>query len=220
MFLPVINQVTQPAQSARKPRKPLTEEQREKAREANRRWKARQSPDKIRENLAKRHQKALEASRRWKANNPNKEKLWKEQNRDKVLAAKKRYREKNREKINQYFIAWRLKRRDGNPKAVVRPPVGVVLTQQLLGDAIYAAAFKAVPRTLPSYVRDDVISEIVLAVIEERIAAGDIAKRAQEFVKGYWREFGHMRRVSLDQLAYGEGRTTVGDNLTYDDVAW
>jgi hypothetical protein len=225
-------------------RKPLTEEQRAKKREAQKRWKAK-NLDKVRADREKwaaaNRDKVRERLRRWKANNPEKIRAY-EQNRDKEKMAAYRkqwwaahpekwaealqrwaksrieWRAANPDKVREYKRQYREKQAKLAP--VKRPPVGEVLNKQLMGDAIYAAAFKALPKTLPSDVRDAVISDIYMAVMEDRLAIGDIAKRSPEFVKGYWRQFGHQGRVSLDELVFEDGARTRLDDVTYEDAVW
>lgn len=77
----------------------------------------------------------------------------------------------------------------------------------------HAAALRAVPRSLPDYVRDDVMAEILLAVAEAKIEIRDIAGSAKEFVKGYWREYSHMTTVSLDAPIPGMDGVSYIDRL-------
>lgn len=105
--------------------------------------------------------------------------------------------------------------RAAKPKPTVLPAVGTVLPRVLMGNALYAEAFKAVPRALPVYARDDIISEIVLAVLEGRLAEADIAKQAKSHVTSYWREYSHYTTVSLDKPnQYG---VPLVERITYED---
>lgn len=257
----------QPAPENRK-RKPLTEEQKAKARESTKRWKAKKTPAQIaaaaesRKRYREKHPECKPLTAEGRLKKRDQRRRWREKNKEKIAGYKQKAREQAREYAHARYHqdieeSRRLQRerrkrkwdamseeqreakreavrrrrraatlaRPPRPKKikvapVKRPPVGEVLNKQLMGDVIYATAFKAVPKTLPSYVRDAVISDIYIAVMEDRLAIGDIAKRAPEFVTGYWREFGHMGKVSLDELRYSEGRTTRGDELTYEDLAW
>lgn len=199
----------------RRVRAPLTEAQKASRREANRKWQ--------KANGEKRAVHAKKYREKNKAKIAAREKEWREKNQEKYIKSRlkssRKWHAANRER-NRELCRARYARITGREIGEARPAVGTLLPQQLMTDALYAAAFKAVPKTLPSYVRDDIISDIVVAVLEQRIAEDDIAKRAQEFVKGYWRQFGHIGKVSLDQLAFADGKTTVGDNITYDDVRW
>ena len=79
-------------------------------------------------------------------------------------------------------------------------------------DPIYAAAEKAVPRTYPKEVRDDVISSIFLAVIEGEINARDIPTKAKQFVSAYWRGRPEFHALSFDApVGDSGGRLTLHD---------
>lgn len=152
-------------------------------------------------------QKAAEKARRraWKANNP-----------EKVREQARAYRARHREQR----AAYERKRRHGllaTMPTSTRAAAVESRTKLLNADAIYAAAFKAVPKTLPTDIRDVIISDLYVAVMEERIGLCDIARQTPHFVLNYWREYGHMGKVSLDELRYADGKRTRLDDLTYDD---
>src|SRR5690606_311875 len=64
---------------------------------------------------------------------------------------------------------------------------GELLNRALNANALYAAANGAVPRSLPPHARDDIVSEIVLAVLDGALAMEDINKAAARFVSSYWK---------------------------------
>ncbi len=79
-------------------------------------------------------------------------------------------------------------------------------------DPVYSAADKAVPRTYPEDVRDDVISSIFLAVIEGEIDAREIPTKAKQFVSAYWRSRPEFHALSLDApVGHSGGRLTLHD---------
>lgn len=77
---------------------------------------------------------------------------------------------------------------------------------------LYETANKAVPRTLPRWVRDDIISELVLAVLSSELAFDKIASQAGKYVTKYWRDFGYAKDISLDAVGF-DGKTTLLDRL-------
>jgi hypothetical protein len=79
-------------------------------------------------------------------------------------------------------------------------------------DRHYREAVKAVPRTLPREVRDDIIADLMLSLIEGKVRPRDITKRAPEFISKYWKSFGHAGTLSLD-ARMGEGGATYLDML-------
>jgi hypothetical protein len=128
-----------------------------------------------------------------------------ETSREAYLASQRKYREKMR--------MLRPMKIPAHPnRSPVRPAPGSAPRTILHADAIYAAAHRAVPRHLPPHVRDDVISEIFLAVLENRIDVDQIGAEASLFIKEYWRAFGGFNTLSLD-AKIGDGETTYLDML-------
>jgi hypothetical protein len=84
------------------------------------------------------------------------------------------------------------------------------------GKFLFAAANAVVPKSYPAHVRDDVISEIVIAVLEDKITVKDIGKEAPGFMRAYWREYSHYGRVSLDAVIPGS-KTSYHDRFLTDN---
>lgn len=87
---------------------------------------------------------------------------------------------------------------------------------RLLQNELYSAAWAAVPAGLPQHVRDDVISEIVLAVLMEEIRLDQIKASAPKFMAQHYKmhpaKFGP---ISLDAPAFRDGgRDTIGDTIS------
>lgn len=81
------------------------------------------------------------------------------------------------------------------------------LRSQLLSDAVYAAAHALVPRYLPEFVRDDIISDLCLGVLDGEFALADMehhVKSATARNRGATDRFG---TVSLDAVIGGKGYT-------------
>ncbi|KTR04993.1 hypothetical protein NS365_13250 [Aureimonas ureilytica] len=74
-------------------------------------------------------------------------------------------------------------------------PVNVQAARQ---SDLFAAADRAVSRSYPPHVRDDVVSEIVLSVLSGETRVEDIASVAPRFVTAYWRGQEDYRHTSID----------------------
>ncbi len=120
-------------------------------------------------------------------------------NRDLEKLREKEHRKRARRRERQRAIL--ALKEANNPKAT------------LLGNSLYAAADAAVSKTLLSHVRDDVVSSIVLAVLEKRLSRSQIKKKAADFVRAYFKENNNFRDVSLDSAIRGTDSLTIGDML-------
>ena len=87
------------------------------------------------------------------------------------------------------------------------------LQAALSQNEIWAAVNAAVSRGLYSFVRDDVVSEMVADVIEGHLAAEDIRAAAREYVAEHFRQAGTHRTRSLDADVYGDSGRTLHDLL-------
>ena len=83
-------------------------------------------------------------------------------------------------------------------------------------NAAWAAADAAVPTRLPPHVRDDVISEMVVAQLAGELAASECRRRAPEYVKAYNRMFDSFKTVSLDAPMHGNDDLSLIDVLADD----
>lgn len=79
------------------------------------------------------------------------------------------------------------------------------MTRALRSDEVYALAHRAVPRGLEPFMRDDVVSEVVLGILSGEIRPEDAAKAARRFAASY---FGR-RNLSMD-ADLGDGLTLHG----------
>jgi hypothetical protein len=81
-------------------------------------------------------------------------------------------------------------------------------------DAAWIAANRVVNRALPAHIRDDVVSDIVVAHLSGELAADQItAAIGQQYVRAHFRKFGTMGTVSLDQPMGGEDGLRLIDRL-------
>ncbi len=145
--------------------------------------------------------------KRWNERNPDKVraghrepfKRWAAKNQDKMRAYRAKYREKNREELRRKERE-RYAARMANMAKVAEafPAFGEMRTRELMKIDVYAAARRALPRGLPEFVRDDVITEIVLAHLEGSLTLSEVPARASEFLRAYRRDFDQLKTVSLD----------------------
>ena len=101
-------------------------------------------------------------------------------------------------------------KRTGSKRAPATETFKVALSQEQL----YALVAAAVPKNLPPITRDDIICDMVLAVLDGQLAVGDLRARAKEFVREHWRMFGTLRDLSLDALMFDDGGATRGDRVS------
>lgn len=72
------------------------------------------------------------------------------------------------------------------------------------------------PRHLPQDMRDDLISDIVVACLEEKLRVEDVKKSVQRFITAHNRAAGY--NVSLD-AEIGDGMRMI-DFITEDNLPW
>ena len=97
-----------------------------------------------------------------------------------------------------------------------------VLRRGLLQNDLFHEANAAVRRGLDPILRDDMISEIVEAVLSGTITFDEIKSRGAEIGTAFMRRNSYFRFDSLDRLSgRGDSDRTLGDTLTTDSVtAW
>jgi hypothetical protein len=94
--------------------------------------------------------------------------------------------------------------------------VGETLTAAVLRDELYAAASAVVSERLERHVRQDIIVDLVLAVLEGTVQLADLPRSAKEFTNRYWKMFGRYGAVSLDAPIYRGSTLTIGGTLSGD----
>lgn len=99
-------------------------------------------------------------------------------------------------------------RTGGNVKAVIGPEQFRAALSQ---DEIYAAVNAAVPRHLPPFMREDVVSDLILAMLDGAIIVEDIKAEAKRQVTAYNRAYSTWA-PSLD-APIGDGSFTLGTSL-------
>ncbi len=95
---------------------------------------------------------------------------------------------------------------------------GLGVKRAMLQNEIVAAVSAALPRSLPPHVRDDVMSDMVLAVLDGSLAMSAIAGSARAFLNKHRQECGAYREISLDSpIRPGDPRSaTWGEMLPSD----
>lgn len=83
------------------------------------------------------------------------------------------------------------------------------LKQVLNSEPIFVAARACVPISIPNHVRDDIISDICLAILEGDFGIDEAPKHARRIINANWRKLERFN-LSLD--------ASIGDNRTLYDV--
>ncbi len=79
-------------------------------------------------------------------------------------------------------------------------------------EEVYPRAMAAPPSGLPRFIRDDVVNNLCLAILEGQINVNDKAAQAKVFLRAYNREYDTFQTVSLDVQIPGT-KTTYLDAL-------
>jgi hypothetical protein len=104
---------------------------------------------------------------------------------------------------------WRAKKHAQHPKTA------------LLSNDLYQRVNATIPKGLEPETREDVISDVILAVLSGEIGDHEIATRCAEFVKRHNRNFSPYETTSLDAPIFdGPKSSNMLDHLTTDPVAY
>lgn len=152
-------------------------------------------------------------AKKWAADNPVKHQERVARWRQKNVAWLKAWLDKTRVKRNARRRASRAIIRN---KLVVREAF-VKGPTTLSQNAIYAKVSSVVSRGLPDYMRDDVIGEMLLAVLEGSLLMGRIDAECARFVRAYNRMFDQFGTISLDAEIPGTDGLTYADRLSYEE---
>lgn len=140
-----------------------------------------------------------------------KNQIWRRKNPEKAKAIRDVWRAKRKEHLAAYNIdydrrhpgrhrRWRAmakERRERLAAACERTPEESRVSA-LNADKLFALASKHVSSSLPPWKRDDIIADMVIAMLEGRLAAEDITKKAKEYVSDYNRRFNDFMAVEFD----------------------
>lgn len=103
-------------------------------------------------------------------------------------------------------------------QAFVRSPAG--LTGQIAAQPhdVFTAIDRALPRSIPDQIRQEAMSEMMLAVLEGNITLIEACARSREFISASYKmfptsfaKFGSARLLSLDETVFEDGSATRSD---------
>lgn len=145
---------------------------------------------------------------------------------DPAFAAAVALANRQRLKVKYEASAARLKARE-RERSRRRRNVGAVyeigqLRIQLRLNDMYVAADQALKsyRHLPDYVRDDIRSDMVEAMIDRSLSLEEADERAFEYVEAHNRNFSPHNHKSTDQTLSEDSAETIGNRLTADDYCY
>lgn len=125
--------------------------------------------------------------------------------------------ERLREVDRRYYHAHQSKmvERHRNRRAKERSLRKILLSP----DSVFKLIDSAISRTLPKFVRDDIVSAMCLAVLDGQLFVENIGKEAKKFVSAYNREYDHFKTISLDAPLAGYDGMTLLDRLADPQLA-
>lgn len=118
---------------------------------------------------------------------------------------------KQTDKYKQYQREYNRLKRAKAPKLL---PLGEYMKRALLAEPIYAQVDRIVPHKYPRDVRDDIIMEIVLAILEGTHTVESAAKNLSKFAPGHHRD--SFKHVSMDAPVPGTDNLRIGDRIAAD----
>lgn len=196
------------------------EEHREEYRERKRKWRD-DNREKVREYVRNQRKNASDETKArlkeyWRAYGAR----YYQEHKKQIEEQKREYRARNPEKVAEWDrrrTARRklLKELKGGDQPLATS-ASEARTRLLLQDNAFAAAYQYVPRNLPRDMRDDIISDIVVACLECRVAVEDVKGKVQQFIAAHNRAAGY--NVSLD-AELSDGLRLI-DRITEDDLPW
>lgn len=117
------------------------------------------------------------------------------------------------EKWRKWYSAYRAERRKRNgSNSANTSALGEIFTTQLMSDDLYAAIHAIVPRWYPRDVRDDIIMEIIVAVLEGRESVTSASRKVGSFAPAHYKE--NFKSVSLDAVIPGTDNLRLIDTLS------
>lgn len=114
----------------------------------------------------------------------------------------RRYYAKNREKVLEACCRYRLARKAARANTSCVP--GEIFRTRLHTNEIYRIASAAVSSRLPNDVRDDVISDLCLALIAGDISVSDVEQFAKTCIRAHFKGRDWHRSISLDAPVRGQ----------------
>ncbi len=219
--------------------KTLTPEQKENRRIYRREWTRRRQqmcPELYREEANKAARKWHEANReksrayakKWLTKtleerpeyDREKSRRYYQENKERVDAHKREYRARNPDKVREWERRREARDRLRREPSVKIRSVSVSATeanhQLMQQNKAFAAASQYVPRNLPQDMRDDIISDIVVACLEVKIRVEDVKKNVPRFIRAHNKAAGY--NISLD-AEIGDGMRLI-DIITEENLPW
>jgi len=127
-----------------------------------------------------------------------------ERNKKRWAEKERRKRARNAEQLRAYWRARRQLRKEKQTKIDSR-------------HKLYLLVLKQVPTSLPADVRDDVVSAILLAVLEGDITQRQISSSVKTYITKHYRMFNPYKNVSLDAPVPGASNLCYVDLLSNED---
>ena len=191
-----------------------------KCREETNKWRAK-NPDKVRAyNLSYLANVSEERKRELTAYYRERSARYFRENKEHAAEQKKEYRKRNPEKVREWTRRSEARKRLRKEPKVGSQPVAKSATEAksmlLLQNKAFAAANEYVPRHLPHDMRDDIISDVVVACLELEICIEDVKKSIPKFITAHNKAAGY--NVSLD-AEIGDGMRLI-DIITEENLPW
>lgn len=108
--------------------------------------------------------------------------------------------------------AYRKKHQKGPQEAV-----GVALKRVLNSNELFRAVNQAVSANLPPHVRDDVIQNMILAILEGELTLSEVRSKSRQYLRDYDRATERWKTVSVDQTIAGTEDLKLLDRLSTED---
>lgn len=189
----------------------------EKEREMRRRWRE-NNPDKVKAARAREkakpdyRERKHAAQEKWRKAPENRERYlgyYREYHGRPEIVSRERARSKARwqkTKNDPVLLAqnrqrWKKYYANKNPERSYH--TGEALQAALNKNDLYATARASVPSYYPRHTRDDIISSIVLAVLEGDFTLAEIPNYAKKFISAYYKEADYYRTRSIDATIPG-----------------
>ncbi|MBR0945961.1 hypothetical protein [Bradyrhizobium liaoningense] len=91
-----------------------------------------------------------------------------------------------------------------------------LLSRSLSSNEFYAAADRAVPRYFDPADREDIVANLVFALIEGQISVDEVSGRVREFTTAFYRQATFPRCASLDAETDDDGESSMLSSLSAD----
>ncbi|MCQ9146082.1 hypothetical protein [Ochrobactrum sp. BTU2] len=93
-------------------------------------------------------------------------------------------------------------------------PLGEFMQRQLQAEPLYVQASKLAPKYLPKDVREDFITEVIIAVLEGSVTIENVSKNITRFIPAHHKD--SFKTVSMDQTIAGTDNLKLSDKIASD----